>query len=360
MLSLGMPGTTLRLSRPEYKELQARVRSRVLRAGDGRRARLILMLSEGQSWSAIQQALGCSSAYIARWQARFAQQRLAGLFARHQGRPVSKRTPRLEARILAWTRRAPGDGSTHWSSRKLARALGINHMMVARVWRRAGLKPHRLERYMASDDPDFERKAADVIGLYVNPPQHAAVFCVDEKTAIQALDRLDPVLPLSPGRAERHGFEYYRHGTLSLYAALNTRSGQVLGQTAARHTTEEFVAFLGQIVALQPRGREIHIIADNLSAHKTKRVAQFLAEHPKLHLHFTPTYSSWLNQVELWFGRIEREVVARGVFTSVNDLARKLMRYIRHHNQHAAPIKWTYRDFSHRIIPTSDSAVTGH
>jgi DDE superfamily endonuclease len=144
------------------------------------------------------------------------------------------------------------------------------------------IKPHRLERYMASDDPDFERKAADVIGLYVNPPQHAAVFCVDEKTAIQALDRLDPVLPLSPGRAERHGFEYYRHGTLSLYAALNTKSGKVLGQTAAHHTTEELVAFLGQIVALQPRGREIHIIADNLSAHKTKRVTQFLADHPKL------------------------------------------------------------------------------
>ena len=151
------------------------MRSRVLRAGDVRRARLIVMLSEGQSWSAIQQALGCSSAYIARWQARFAHQRLAGLFARHQGRPVSKRTPRLEARILAWTRRAPADGSTHWSSRKLARALGINHMIVARVWRRAGLKPHRLERHLASDDPDFERKSADVIALYVNPPQHAAV-----------------------------------------------------------------------------------------------------------------------------------------------------------------------------------------
>src|SRR6202166_2727371 len=253
MLSVGMLGTTLRLSRPEAQELRARVRSRVLRAGDVRRARLILMLSEGQSWSAIQQALGCSSAYIARWQARFAQQRLAGLFARQQGRPATKRTARLDARILAWTRRAPEDGSTHWSSRKLARALGVNDMMVARVWRRAGLKPHRLERYMASDDPDFERKAADVIGLYVNPPQHAAVFCVDEKTAIQALDRLDPVLPLSPGRAERHGFEYYRHGTLSLYAALNTKSGQILGQTAAHHTTEEFVAFLGQIVALQPR-----------------------------------------------------------------------------------------------------------
>jgi transposase len=355
-----MLGSTLRLSQPESQELHTRARSRVLRADDVRRARLILMLAEGQSWSAIQHALGCSSAFIARWQTRFAEQRLAGLFARHQGRPATKRTPRLEARILARTRRPPTDGSTHWSSRKLARALGVNHMMVARVWQRAGLKPHRLERYMASDDPDFERKAADVIGLYVDPPQHAAVFCVDEKTAIQALDRLDPVLPLSPGRAERHGFEYYRHGTLSLYAALNTKSGKVLGQTAAHHTTEEFVAFLGQIVALEAKGREIHIIADNLSAHKTKRVAQFLADHPKLHLHFTPTYSSWLNQVELWFARIERDVVARGVFTSVKDLARKLMRYIRHHNQHAAPIKWAYRDFSHRIITTFDSAVTGH
>src|SRR6202048_3043402 len=358
MLSIGMPGTTFRLSRPEAQELRARGRSRGLRAGDGRRARLILMLSEGQSWSAIQQALGCSSAYIARWQARFAQQRLAGPFFTHPGRAAIQRTRRLEARILAWTRRAPNDGSTHWSSRKLAQALGINHMMVARVWRRAGLKPHRLERYRASDDPDFERKAADVIGLYVNPPQHAAVFCVDEKTAIQALDRLDPVLPLSPGRAERHGFEYYRHGTVSLYAALNTKSGRVLGQTAARHTTEEFVAFLGQIVALQPRGREIHIIADNLSAHKTKRVAQFLADHPKLHLHFTPTYSSWLNQVELWFGRIERDVVARGVFTSVNDLARKLMRYIRQYNKAPRTVKWKYADPSRHI--STKSVGTGH
>src|SRR5271163_22712 len=150
-----MLGTTLRLSQPEAQELHTRARSGVLRADDVRRARLILMLAEGQSWSTIQQALGCSSAYIARWQTRFAEQRLAGLFARHQGRPATKRTPRLEARILAWTRRPPTDGSTHWSSRKLARALGVNHMMVARVWRRAGLKPHRLERYMASDDPDF-------------------------------------------------------------------------------------------------------------------------------------------------------------------------------------------------------------
>jgi transposase len=234
-------------------------------------------------------------------------------------------------------------------------------MLIARVWARAGLKPHRMKRYMLSDDPHFEEKAADIIGLYLKPPQHAAVFCVDEKTAIQALDRLDPVLPLSPGRAERHGFEYFRHGTLSLYAALNTRSGNVLGKPAERHTSEEFVAFLSDIVASQPRGKEIHIIADNLSAHKTRRVRDFLAEHKKVSLHFTPTYASWLNQVENWFSKIERDVIARGVFTSVKDLARKLMRYIRLYNREPKPIKWSYSDPSHRIGNRSlASSVTGH
>ena len=211
---------------------------------------------------------------------------------------------------------------------------------------------------MASNDPDFEQKAADVIGLYINPPTHAAVFCVDEKTAIQALDRKDPVLPLSPGRAERHGFEYYRHGTLSLYAAFNTKTGEVLGKTAPRHTSAEFVAFLGDIVANQPRRKEIHVIADNLSAHKTKRVETFLADHRNVHLHFTPTYSSWLNQVELWFAKIERDVIARGVFTSVADLKRKLMRYIRKYNKHPRTVKWKYVDPSRHL--GSQSVVTGH
>ena len=355
-----MPDGELGLAPKEHKELRDRVRSRTLPAEDVRRARLILLLAQGKSYLTIRRLLGCNANFISRWKSRFEAERLAGLYSRHSGRAAEKRTPALEARILEWTRRSAADGSTHWSSRKLAQHLGVSHMMVARVWQRAGLKPHRIERYMASDDPDFELKAADIIGLYVKPPQHAAVFCVDEKTAIQALDRLDPVLPLSPGRLERHGFEYYRHGTLSLYAALNTKSGTVVGKTAARHTSQEFVAFLADLVANQPRGKEIHMIADNLSAHKTKRVEQFLAAHPKVHLHYTPTYSSWLNQVENWFARIERDVIARGIFTSVKDLARKLMRYIRHYNRAPKPIKWTYRDPNHRLSPDTISSVTGH
>ena len=232
--------------------------------------------------------------------------------------------------------------------------------MVHKVWQEAGLKPHQLERYMASDDPDFERKAADVIGLYLNPPRHAAVFSVDEKTAIQALDRRDRILPLSPGRAERHGFEYKRNGTLSLYAALNTKTGEVHGKTAARHTSQEFVGFLSEVVALCEPDQEIHIILDNLSAHKTKKVAAFLDAHPRVRLHFTPTYSSWLNQVELWFSKLERDVIARGVFTSTADLARKLRRYINAYSKSAKPFRWKYSNPSKRIPHAKPSSRTVH
>ena len=346
------------LTADERTELQRRTRSRRIRAEDARRAQVILMLVDGESFTMIASAVGCYPAYITRWRDRFETERLAGLRAKYRGQPATVRTPALEARVLAKTRQKPPDGSTHWSTRKLGQVLGISHMLVARVWRRAGYQPHRLERYMLSDDPQFERKAADVIGLYLNPPQHAVVFAADEKTAIQALDRLDPVLPLSPGRAERHGFEYYRHGTLSLYAALNTRTGEIIGQTVPRHTSAAFVDFLGDLVASQPRRREIHVIVDNLSAHKTSGVDAFLDAHPRVHLHFTPTYSSWLNQVELWFAKIERDLLARGIFTSLPDLARKIRRYITRYNDDPKPIRWTYSNPAHRI--TTDSAVTGH
>ena len=350
----------MKLTKSERMELRRQAGARNGRADSARHARLILLLAEGRTWAEIRAKLDCSDSYIDRWSKRFATDRLAGLFARYAGRERYKVTDRIEARVLAWTtKHQPADGSTHWSSRKLASELGdISHMTVSRIWAKHGIKPHRLEGYLASNDPDFEAKAADVIGLYLNPPQHAAVFCVDEKTAIQALDRKDPVLPLSPGRAERHGFEYYRHGTLSLYAAFNTKTGEVLGKTASRHTSAEFVAFLTDIVVNQPCGKEIHVIADNLSAHKTKQVDEFLTTHRNVHLHFTPTYSSWLNQVELRFAKIERDVIARGVFTSVPDLKRKLMRYIRQYNKQPKPVKWKYFDPTRRITP--ESIVTVH
>lgn len=337
--------TVLQLTSEERTELQRRARSRTLRAEDVRRARLILALDEGKSYSEVSSTLGCNRNYVSRWKQRFLQGRLSELYARHRGRPVEKRTPRLEAKILDRTlNHKPKDGSTHWSTRKLAKELRINHMMVARVWARAGIQPHRIERYMLSNDPDFESKAADIIGLYVNPPQHAVVLSVDEKTAIQALDRKIPVLPLSPGRAERHGFEYYRHGTLSLYAALNTKTGEVVGRTAARHTSAEFVAFLSDLVTRHARKREIHIIADNLSAHKTRLVEQFLVNHPRVNIHYTPTYSSWLNQIELWFGLVSRRVLRFGNFTSPDDLVAAIERFIDVWNRREGhPFRWTYR-----------------
>ena len=338
------------LTTAERVELQRRVRSRKGRADDRRIARVLLLLDEGHSYLEIQRRVECSAPFVSKWKKRFLEDRLSGLYARHRGRKATVLTPKLEARILKWTSKKPTDGSTHWSTRRLAKKLGLYHTLVARVWKKHGIQPHRMRRFMTSNDPDFETKAADVIGLYLNPPQHAAVFCVDEKTAIQALDRKDPILPLSPGRVERHSFEYVRHGTLSLFAALNTKTGEVMGRTAARHTSAEFVAFLSDLVASQPEGKEIHVVLDNLSIHKTKKVQAFLNEHPNVYLHFTPTYSSWLNQVELWFSKIERDLIHRGVFTSVQDLAKKIRKYIDHGNKDPKPIKWKYQDPSRRIV----------
>src|SRR5262244_3945442 len=359
-MSMAQYGSLLILSQGEGDELTRWAQSRTLPAGDVFRARLILALADGLSYRESEKRLRTSPPTIARWRQRFEQHRIEGLNPRHKGSRPRLVTPAVQARILRRTLEAPPDGSTHWTCRKLAKAVGISKSTVQRVWTQAQLKPHRLDRYIASNDPEFETKAADIIGLYMNPPQHAAVFCVDEKTAIQALDRLDPVLPLSPGRAERHGFEYYRHGTLSLYAALNTETGEVLGKTAERHTSEEFVAFLSEIVAHQSQGREIHIIADNLSAHKTKREEAFLAAHKNVTMHYTPTYSSWLNQVELWFNKVERDVSARGVFTSTPDLSRKLMRYIRECNKRPKPIKWSYSDVNRRIRVSTEIDGTRH
>jgi transposase len=354
------PTMSLTLSAADRQPLTELLRQTTLSQAIACRARVLLALADGQSYAAIGRAHRVTDRFIAKWKRRYLEGGILALADAPRAGRGHGITPALEARILHVTLHvAPPRPLTHWSTRRLARRVGTSHMTVERVWQRAGLQPHRLERYTESPDPDFERKAADIIGLYLTPPKHAVVFCVDEKTAIQALDRTVPVLPLSPGRAERHGFEYVRHGTLSLYAALNVQTGRVLGDTVPRHTSLAFVAFLDQVVASQPPDARIHIIADNLSAHKAKPVQAWLAAHPRVTIHYTPTYSSWLNQVELWFAKIERDCIARGIFTSTTDLRRKLLQYIKLHNATCQPFHWRYRD-PRRRIRASRNSVTIH
>lgn len=345
------PTTDLKLSAMERADLEHLVRSTSTAAGIVRRAHCVLLLADGQSYGTIGTALGVSDRFIARWKRRYVDGGVLALAdAYRAGRQDHRLAPAMEARILHVTRYvAPPTPLTHWTSSRLAARVGVSPSTVQRVWQRAALKPHRVERYVTSADPAFEAKAADVIGLYLDPPKHAVVLCVDEKSSIQALDRLDPVLPLSPGRAERHGFEYYRHGTLSLYAALEVATGQVKGRPAERHASPDFLAFMDEVVADYPVDQDVHVILDNFSAHKTKAVQAWQAVHSHVQFHFTPTYSSWLNQVELWFAKIERDLLARGIFTSVRDLRKKLLQYIKLHNATAQPFTWTYTNPKHRV-----------
>ncbi len=341
----------MKLNAQEMADLQSVMRKQTGNAALARRARCVLLCAAGSRRVDIRLALGCDDGFISRWTRAYAAAGLAGLVSHHPGRAPSRPVAKLEARVLDRTLKCkPRDGSTHWSSRKLAAELGdVSFSAVQRIWRKHGVRPHRLDTHMVSDDPDFEAKAAEIIGLYLQPPEHAVVFCVDEKTAIQALDRRDRQLPLTQGRAASHGFEYKRNGTLSLFAALNTATGEVVGKTAQRHTSEQFVRFLEDIVADHDEDQQIHVICDNVSSHKTALVETWLLLTPNVHIHYTPTYSSWLNQVEIWFAKIQRDVIARGIFPSTKDLDKKIMRYIREHNKHSKPIRWKYANPKHRI-----------
>ena len=346
----------LRLTSAERAQLEQLLRQSTLGHAIARRIQVILRVAGGATYATIGAALGVTDRFIAIWKRRYREGGVLALADAPRAGGGHGLSAALEAKIVDVTQHTPPPAPlTHWTTRRLGKRLGVSHNTVAIVWRRAGLQPHRLTHYTASPDPDFERKAADIIGLYLTPPKHAAVFCVDEKTAIQALDRTVPILPLSPGRAERHGFEYVRHGTRSLYAALHVHSGRVLGDTVPRHTSLAFVHFLDLVVASQPKDQRIHIIADNLSAHKATPVQTWLADHPRVTIHYTPTYSSWLNQVEIWFGKIERDCIARGIFTSTTDLRKKLLQYIKLHNTTCKPFVWRYRDPARRIRATRTS-----
>ena len=348
----------LHLQARERASLEAVVRSTRSPAGWTRRAQVLLLLDQGVPVRGVQTQTGMSPRRIGYWKKRWQQQGMEGLLdAPRPGRP-KKLTAEKEAAILAATQSSPPRPITHWSSRRLARRVGVSHVTVMRVWHKAGLQPHRLKRYMASPDPDFEAKAKEILGLYLNPPEKAMVFCVDEKTAIQALDRTQPALPLRAGQPERHSVEYVRHGTVSLLAALEVQTGKVQSRCVARHTSEEFVRFLDEAVVGQRR-KQIHLILDNLSAHKTAAVRAWLERHPQVQFHFTPTYSSWLNQVEIWLGMITRDCIRRGIFRSLPDLVSKLMAYVRLYNRQAQPFRWTYRN-PRRRIHVSPISVTQH
>ena len=325
-----------------------------------KRAAVILASAAGESVRAISACIGVSQVTACIWRRRFLEQRLAGLGTRPgRGRRASM-TPQEEARIVAATLKPPA-AATHWSARRLAKHLGINCMAVHRVWRKHGLQPHRIETFKFSKDPEFSRKMADVVGLYLNPPEKALVLCVDEKSQIQALDRTQPILPMRPGLPARMTHDYERHGTTSLFAALEVLGGDVTGRCFSRHTHQQFLEFLDLIDRRYP-DQEIHMILDNYGTHKHPRVREWFAERPRFHLHFTPTSASWLNLVERWFARITGEAIRRGTFQSVKQLERAIHLYIKSWNDDPKPFVWTKTasQIRHRIRRAKAISVTGH
>jgi len=310
------------------------------RAGLSRRARAVLLMAQGRSGVEIAERIGYTVIQVSRIRRRFAEEGLAGLYDRPKsGRPPTV-TARKRAQIVALTLKPPGGGRTHWTSRDLARKTGVSHTTVHRLWQAHALKPHRVSTFKFTTDPQAEEKIHDVVGLYLNPPTNAVVLSLDEKTQIQALSRTQPLLPLRPGLPARQTHDYRRNGLTSLYAALEVATGAVLGECRPRHTGADFLAFLKRLTRAY-RGQALHVILDNSSTHGTPAVQAWLARHPQIHFHFTPTGASWLNLVEAWFSILTRKSVRRGSFETVRALIRHIERYLAEWNAHPTPFVWT-------------------
>jgi transposase len=303
------------------------------------RARVILAGGKGEGVRPLARRLGVSPNTVAAWRRRYREAGLAGLrTAARAGRP-RRITAAKEQAVISATLRKP-KAATHWSARRLAKEVGLSPATVHRIWQKYGLQPHRVETFKFSRDPQFDAKLADIVGLYLDPPERALVLCVDEKSQIQALNRTQPTLPMWPGLPARMTHDYTRHGTTSLFAALEVASGKVHGRCFKRHTHLEFIAFLESLARRYPR-RDLHLICDNYGTHKHPAVRQWLAAHPRFHLHFTPTSASWLNLVERWFALITGQAIRRGSFDSVARLERAIMRWLEHCNENARPFHWT-------------------
>jgi putative transposase len=337
----GRGNNEIRLSEEDRVQLEAIARSRSLPAGLVRRAHIVLLSTDGVGGTEIARRCALSRPTVNLWRRRFSEHGIAGLHAElRPGRPRSVDDERV-AELVNTALNCKPRGGTHWSVRTLAEATGIAPSTVHRYISLFGVQPHRSKSFKLSNDPFFIEKVRDIVGLYLNPPHNALVLCVDEKSQIQALERTQPILPLGLGYVEEVTHDYFRHGTTTLFAALDVANGQVLTQCKKRHRHQEFLAFLRHIEASVPKHLDVHLIVDNYGTHKHAKVKAWLAQRPRYHVHYTPTYASWLNQVERWFGLITQRAIRRGSFDSVTELKRKIREFVEHYNQHPAPFMWT-------------------
>ena len=338
---MGRPVAALVLSAEEKAYLERQVRRHRVARSLSERCRIILRCADGLSSKAVGAELGVHEHTVGKWRRRFLKDRIDGLYDEARpGRPRTIDDDQVAAVIERTLATTPHD-ATHWSIRSMAKQTGLSHTTIRRIWTAFGLQPHRSETFKLSTDPLFVDKVRDIVGLYLSPPDRALVLCVDEKSQIQALDREQPVLPMMPGMPERRTHNYVRHGTTSLFAALDVASGFVIGKCYKRHRASEFLDFLKEIDARVPDDLDIHVVMDNYATHKTPRIKAWLARRPRYHVHFTPTSASWINQVERWFAELTRKQIQRGVHTSVSQLEADIRAFIETHNTDPKPYRWT-------------------
>jgi transposase len=333
---------SIELTAEERAQLERWARRRKSAQGLATRCRIVLACAEGQTNTGVAERLGVSRPTVTRWRNRFAKDRLDGLFDEPRpGQPRKITDEIVEAVIVKTLEEPPPDGGTHWSTRQMAAAVGLNQTAVSRIWRAFSLQPHRAEHWKLSKDPLFVEKVRDIVGLYLDPPERAMVLCVDEKSQIQALDRSAPTLPMLPGTPARATHDYKRNGTSSLFAALDTTNGKVIRSLHDRHRAIEFKKFLVKIDGEVPDGLDVHLILDNYATHKTPQIKRWLAAHPRFHLHFTPTGASWINLVERWFAELTSRKLRRGIHRSVAELNADIEDWVEHWNEDPRPYAWT-------------------
>jgi transposase len=337
----GRPKAVLVLTEQEREALASLAHRSRTQPQLARRARIILVCAGGEDNKTVAMRLRVAPQTVCKWRARFLRDRLDGLLDEPRpGTPRNISDARVEE-VIVRTLESKPPGATHWSVRQMAAATGLSRSTINRIWRAFGLQPHLTETFKLSPDPLLIEKVRDIVGLYVNPPEHAVVLCVDEKSQIQALDRTQPLLPMRPGQPERRSHDYTRHGTTSLFAALDAKTGRVLSQTHRRHRSVEFRKFLDLVEASVPPGVDIHLIMDNYGTHKTALIRNWFAKRPRFHVHFTPTYSSWLNLIERWFAELTNKQIRRGAHRSVHELERAIDDFVEAHNTEPRPFTWT-------------------